>query len=95
MTAEELAASKAIAQTKRRLRMLWGGDSTTAEICEELGVTIQEMESLAGQMALGERAIRAYLPSAADIRRECAQFRAGWSREELESRIVGPRRGRM
>jgi hypothetical protein len=95
MTPEELAASRATAKIKRRLRMLWTGDSTVAEIGEELGVEPAELHRLAEEMRLGDRTTRAYLPTQQEIRLECARFRAGWTPAELESRIVSPRRGRL
>jgi hypothetical protein len=95
MTPEELVASRATAKVKRRLRMLWSGDSTMAEIGEELGVDVAELHRLAAEMSLGERTARAYLPTQQEIRLACARFRAGWSAAELESRIVSARRGRL
>jgi hypothetical protein len=95
MTPEELAASRGAAKVKRRLRMLWRGDSTTVEIGEELGITLIEVQRLALEMRLGERTMKAYMPSQQEIRLACARFRASWTSAELESRIASPRRGRL
>jgi hypothetical protein len=95
MTPEELAASKAAANLKRRLRLLWSGDSTNEEICEELEITPGRLASLSAEMGLGERSMSCYLPTKTRILVECAIFRMGWSDIERDSRIVGPLYGRL
>lgn len=95
MTPEELAASKATANRKRRLRMLWCGDSTISEIGEEIGLNDAEVASLAAEMGLGERTLDVYVPTPEEILRACSSLRMSWSQQERESRVVGPPRGRM
>ena len=96
MTPEELAASKAAANLKRRLRMLWSGDSTIEEIADELVMAPAEIDALAVSMGLGERPeVDLYEPDEKTIRAACARIRAGWTPDERESRLVGPPRGRL
>ena len=96
MTPEELAASKAAANLKRRLRMLWSGDSTIEEIADELVMSEEQVSSLAASMGLGERPeVDLYEPDEKTIRAACARIRAGWTPDERESRLAGPPRGRL
>lgn len=94
MTEEELAASKARANIKRGLRRLWSGDSSEEEICDELGIGMEELQALKVELSLGPRQ-GFYVPSPARIRVECARFRASWSPAELDARIERARSGRM
>jgi hypothetical protein len=96
MTPEELAASKAAANLKRRLRMLWSGDSTIEEIADELVMSEEQVSALAASMGLGERPeVDLYEPDEKTIRAACARIRAGWTPDERESRLAGPPRGRL
>ena len=69
---------------------------TTAEVAEEMGFSADELAAAAELLGLPEREEPdVYLPSAEAIRIETAIIRSRWTAAELESRIVGPRRGRI
>lgn len=96
MTPAELAAAKERANLKRRVRRLWAGDSTIAEICEEVEMTEEELRAFAVGLGLGERQEPTfYLPTPQEIRMETASIRAGWSQAERESRLEAARSCRM
>lgn len=91
MTPEELAAAKEGANRKRRLRRLWAGELTLAEVCEEMGLPEGEVTALAESLGLGEREEpETYVPDPATIRLEAAKIRAGWTDAERESRLARP-----
>jgi hypothetical protein len=76
------------ANQKRALRRLWKGDSTTDEICVEVGLTAEGLVAAAALLGLPERAEpEIYLPTPAQIRIECAKIRMGWTPAEREARL--------
>jgi len=96
LTTEEIARNKQRANEKRKLHRLWAGDSTFAEICEEMGMTADGVREFAASLGLGERAEpEFYLPTPAEIRLETARIRAGWSQTEREARLEAARAVRM
>lgn len=96
MTPAELAAAKERANLKRRVRRLWAGDSTLAEICEEVEMTEDELREFATGLGLSERQEPSFfLPTPHEIRLATARIRAGWSQAERESRLEGVRSGRI
>jgi hypothetical protein len=96
MTPEELAASEERANQKRKFRRLWKGDSSHGEICEEMGMTEEQVAAFAASLGLGEREEPdVYIPSPEDIRMACARIRAGWSQVEREARLEAARSARM
>jgi hypothetical protein len=96
LTEDEIARNKRAANEKRKLRRLWTGDSTFAEICEEMGMTPDEVHAFAQSLSLGIRQEpEFYLPSPAVIRLETARIRAGWSQTEREARLEAARSVRM
>jgi hypothetical protein len=92
---EEVEANRARANLKRRVRHLWKGELTLAEICEEVEMSEPDLLAFAATLELGERPeFDCYLPTAEEIRLAAAEIRAGWSAAELEARRVA-RRGRL
>lgn len=87
LTEGELAASRERSTLRRRLRLLWRGDSTDDEIREELALGEEEFRAIVAEMGLPERSRDIYLPDPATIRRECAIIRSKWSQAERESRL--------
>ena len=93
---DEIARNKKRANEKRKLHRLWAGDSTFAEICDEMGMTAEAVGVFAASLGLGERAEpEFYLPSPEEIRLETARIRAGWSQAEREARLEAARSVRM
>lgn len=87
MEPEELAASKERANRKRQLHRLWAGDSSLDEICDDLGLTEDEVLELAQSLGLPPRQEpEFFLPTTEEIRLACAKIRAGWTQMERESR---------
>lgn len=88
LTAEELAASKARAQTKRDFRRLWSrSDATLDELAEEVGMTEAEAVAYAKSLGLSEhREPDFYLPTPEQIRIAAEEIRKSWTQEELEAR---------
>ena len=87
MEPEELAASKERANRKRQLHRLWAGDSSLDEICDDLGLTEDEVLELAQSLGLPPRQEpEFFLPTSEEIRLACAKIRAGWTQMERESR---------
>lgn len=87
MEPEELAASKERANRKRQLHRLWAGDSSLDEICDDLGLTEDEVLELAQSLGLPPRQEpEFFLPTTEEIRLACAKIRAGWTPMERESR---------
>jgi hypothetical protein len=96
MTPAELTASEERANHKRKLRRLWAGDSSHDEICEEMGMTSDEVLAFAAALGLPDRPEpEFYLPSPEEIRMACARIRAGWSQVEREARLEAARSVRM
>ena len=96
MTPDELAAAKAGANKKRRLRRLWTSDCSWEEVCDEMGMDSAALREFAATLGLFDRPEpECYLPSPETIRIETEKTRASWSREERESRLVGPPRDRI
>jgi hypothetical protein len=96
LTEEEIARNKKRANEKRKLHRLWAGDSTFAEICEEMAMTADAVHAFAASLGLGERAEpEFYLPSLEEIRLATARIRAGWSQTEREARLEAARTARM
>lgn len=96
LTEEEIARNKRRANEKRKLHRLWAGDSTFAEICEEMQMDAQEVTAFAASLGLGRREEpEFYLPTPEAIRLETAKIRAGWSQAEREARLEGARNGRL
>ncbi len=92
---EEIEANRARANEKRRLRHLWKGELTLAEICEEMEMGEAELLAFADYLELDERPeIDVYLPTPEEIRLAAAEIRAGWSAAELEARRM-PWHGRL
>lgn len=66
-------------------------DSKAVDVAEEMWLAPEDITALAREMGLGERVEpECHLPSPEEIRIATAQFRAGWSDGELESRLQGP-----
>lgn len=96
MTEDELAASRARATVRRRLKLLWRGDSTDEEIREDLGLDEAGFRALVDEMRLPDRTGQAcYEPDPATIRLECAKIRMGWSQVEREARLEAATSSRM
>jgi hypothetical protein len=92
---EEIEANRARANEKRRLRHLWKGELTLAEICEEMEMGEAELLAFADYLELDERPeIDVYLPTPEEIRLAAAEIRAGWTPAELEARRM-PWHGRL
>lgn len=92
MTPDELEAAKERANLKRRIRRLWVGDSSFAEICEEVGMAEEALRAFAAAMGLADREEpEFYLPSKSAIRLETARIRAGWTQAEREARLEAAR----
>jgi hypothetical protein len=84
---EEIEANRARANEKRRLRHLWKGELTLAEICDEMGMGEAALLEFAGSLGLGERPeFDVYMPTPEQIRLAAAEIRAGWTAAELEAR---------
>lgn len=61
---------------KRALRRLWKGESTFAEIAEDLGWSEATLTQAVAFLGLPERAEpEVYLPTPEEIRLECAKLR--------------------
>lgn len=87
MTPAEIAASKDRANKKRQLHRLWVGDSSFDEICDDLGMTAEEVLDFAASLGLGERPEpEFFLPTPEAIRLACAEIRAKWTEAERECR---------
>lgn len=96
MTEDELAASRARATVRRRLKLLWRGDSTDEEIREDLCLDEASFRGLVDEMRLPDRAGQAcYEPDPATIRLECAKIRMGWTQVEREARLEAATNVRM
>jgi hypothetical protein len=96
MTPEELAAAKAGANQKRRLRRLWKSDASWEEICEEMGLESESLRAFAGSLGLHDRPDPdCYLPTESEIRQAAASIRMGWSQAEREARLGGRLGDRM
>ena len=96
MTPAELAASKERANRKRQLHRLWAGDSSLDEICDDLGMTEDEVLEFAKSLGLPPRSEpEFFLPTPEEIRLECATIRAGWTQMERESRRAAAWSARM
>jgi hypothetical protein len=96
LTEEEIARNKKRANEKRKLHRLWAGDSTFAEICEEMGMTADGVREFAASLGLGDRPEpEFYLPSPQEIRLQTARIRAGWTQTEREARLEAARTARM
>jgi len=96
LTQEEIARNKQRANEKRKLHRLWAGDSTFAEICEEMGMSEPAVLEFAALLGLGHREEpEFYLPSQEEIRLATARIRAGWSQTEREARLEAARTARM
>jgi hypothetical protein len=66
------------------------------EIVEEMRLDPDAVAALAEEMGLGPRVEpECHLPTPEEIRIATARFRAEWSPSERESRLQGPRFGRM
>ncbi|NBT13418.1 MAG: hypothetical protein EBS56_07535 [Planctomycetia bacterium] len=96
LTQDEIARNKARANEKRKLHRLWAGDSTFAEICEEMGMTAEAVREFADSLGLGERPEpEFYLPTPAEIRLAAARIRSQWTQAEREARLEAARNGRL
>jgi len=96
LTEDEIARNKRRANEKRKLHRLWAGDSTFAEICEEMGMSQFAVTAFASSLGLGARAEpEFYLPSPETIRLETARIRSGWSQAEREARLEGGRNAKL
>jgi hypothetical protein len=94
---EEIEANRARANEKRRLRHLWKGELTLAEIREEMAMGEGELLAFAATLGLDadERPeIDVFVPTPEQIRLAAAEIRAGWSAAELEARRM-PWHGRL
>lgn len=90
MTEDELAASRARATLRRRLKLLWRGDSSDEEIREDLGLDEASFRSLVAEMQLPVREVKdCYIPTPESIRVECAKIRMSWTQVEREARLQG------
>jgi hypothetical protein len=91
MTPAELLASKDRANLRRRLRRLWASDCLFSELCDEMGMTGDEVRLYAAAMGLGPDRPEpdVYLPTPEQIRIETAKIRAAWTPEEREARLGG------
>jgi len=84
---EELRASRAAANEKRKLRRLWAGELVLEEICDEMGMTEDELLAFAASLGLEDRPESdAYLPTPEEIRLAAAEIRSRWTPAELEAR---------
>jgi hypothetical protein len=96
LTEDEIARNKRRANEKRKLHRLWAGDSTFAEICEEMAMPPDAVREFASSLGLGHREEpEFYLPTPEQIRLETARIRAGWSQTEREARLEAARAVRM
>lgn len=96
MTPEELATAKERANLKRRVRRLWAGDSSLAEICDEVGMDEAGLRAFAATLGLVDRAEpECYLPSQLEIRLATAQIRSQWTQAEREARLEAARSVRI
>lgn len=94
---EEIEANRARANQKRRLRHLWKGELTIAEICDEMEMSEPELLAFAKTLGLDadERPeVDCFIPTPEQIRLAAAAIRAQWSAAELEARRM-PWRGRL
>lgn len=67
-----------------------------ATLAAEMRLSPEQVMFIADDMNLGERVEPDwYTPTAAEIRLATAQFRAGWSQAERDSRLQGPTSGRL
>lgn len=88
MTPEELQAAKERANLKRRVRRLWAGDSSLAEICDEVGMNEPALRAFAATLGLVERdEPECHLPTPEEIRLEMARIRFQWTQVEREARL--------
>jgi hypothetical protein len=81
----------------RKVFALWANPELgTLEIASRLGLTKSQIWCVSRRLRLPPRPRaemeRLSAPSPEEIADRCAQVRAGWSDEEREKRIVGPRR---
>lgn len=96
LTEDEIARNKRRANEKRKLHRLWAGDSTFAEICEEMAMTGDQVREFAKSLGLGHREEpEFYLPTPQEIRLHTARIRAGWTQTEREARLEAARTARM
>lgn len=96
LTDEEIARNKRRANEKRKLHRLWAGDSTFAEICEEMAMSADSVRDFAASLGLGHREEpEFYLPTPGEIRLATARIRAGWTQTEREARLEAARTVRM
>ena len=96
LTEDEIARNKRAANETRKLRRLWAGDSTFAEICEEMEMTPAGVNAFAASLGLGARAEpEFYLPTPEEIRLQTALIRSRWTQAEREARLEAARTVRM
>lgn len=96
MTPEELKTAKEGANLKRRVRRLWAGDSSLAEICDEVGMDEPALRAFAATLGLVDREEpECYLPSPQEIRLATARIRSEWTQAEREARLEAARSVRM
>jgi hypothetical protein len=94
---EEVEANRALANDKRKLRHLWKGELTLAEIADEMELSEAGVLEFAETLGLDidERPeIDCFIPTPEEIRLAAAEIRAGWSPAELEARRM-PWHGRL
>lgn len=90
---EEIEANRARANQKRRLRHLWKGELTIAEICDEMEMGRDEMLAFAESLGLdveGRPEVECFIPTPEQIRLAAAEIRRGWTSAELDNRRVSP-----
>ena len=96
MTPEELKTAKEGANLKRRVRRLWAGDSSLAEICDEVGMDEPTLRAFAATLGLVDREEpECYLPTPQEIRLATARIRSEWTQAEREARLEAARSVRM
>lgn len=91
MTPEELAASKERANLRRRLRRLWVSDCLFEELCDEVGMTADEVRAYAITLGLNPNRPEpeVYLPTPAEILAETTKIKMSWTPAEREARLGG------
>jgi hypothetical protein len=91
MTPEELAASKERANLRRRLRRLWVSDCLFEELCDEVGMTADEVRAYAKTLGLDPHRPEpeVYLPTQEEILAETTMIKMSWTPAEWESRLGG------
>jgi hypothetical protein len=81
---------------------MWLAGVPTREIAEEMQITADRCDNTRRTLGLPKRGSwhgakngkrPAYLPSPEEILRKCKEFQEGWTEEEREARVVGPRHG--